>query len=260
MKMLSMKTPNTIFRQFVERHEPALPILPAVHITWGTNVSTIIDTNKLHLTWCKYYKKDLIYLFYGKPAYKLRRDASPTTRLLGDAAVCFVLNTNELPNMHRAFALDTGAAFGNRYNDNLPGKVSIDDFEMEAHCNSAAKLVSAFFGNNEKYVDGIVKSEIEISGLDVISDAYKAIATTVVSTEFDERACTCELQYAVEIELNKDSVRCIVMPHIMGGERWVQEKMSEWGVQPILYRFVLNQEKEQRLYLKNSSHIIKLMD
>jgi hypothetical protein len=79
----------------------------------------------------------------------------------------------------------------------------------------------------------------------VISDAYKAIATTVVSTEFDERACTCELQYAVEIELNKDSVRCIVMPHIMGGERWVQEKMSEWGVQPILYRFVRAESGER---------------
>jgi hypothetical protein len=118
--------------------------------------------------------------------------------------------------MHRVFALDTGAAFGNRYDDHLPGKVSINDFEMEAHCNSAAKLVSAFFGNNEKYVDGIAKGDIEISGLDVISDAYKAIATTVVSTEFDERACTCELQYEVEIELNKDSVRSIVMPHVMG--------------------------------------------
>jgi hypothetical protein len=159
-----MKTPNKLFRQFVEWHEPTLPILPAVHITWGTNVGTILETNKLHLTVCKYYKKELIYLFYGKPAYKLRRDTSLTTRLLGDAAVCFVLNTNALPNIHRVFALDTGAAFGNRYDDHLPGKVSIDDFEMEAHCNSAAKLVSAFFGSNEKYVDGVAKNDIEVSG------------------------------------------------------------------------------------------------
>jgi hypothetical protein len=66
MKMvLSMKTPNRIFRQFVEMHEPALPILPAVHITFGTNVSTIIEANKLHLTGANIMKRNL-YIFLWK--------------------------------------------------------------------------------------------------------------------------------------------------------------------------------------------------
>jgi hypothetical protein len=233
-----MPLPNQMFRQFIEKHDAALPILPAVHITWATNICEIFDTNKLKLSECKFYKKELVYLFYGKPAYKLSRGRNPTTRLLGDAAVCFVLNATKLPSLHRAFALDTGAAFGNRYSEYLAGNISVDDFEIEAKCDSAARLVSTFFGGNKKYIGGEVRSDIEISGLDVVSDAYKAIASASVSSTLDERACTCELQYDAEVMLNNDTVQSVIMPDKMFGEKFVQEKMKEWGVKPIIYRLV----------------------
>jgi hypothetical protein len=183
-----MTSNNEIFRKFIRNHRPALPVLPAVHITWGKNINSILQTNKLKLN-----TDNLIYLFYGKPAYRLKRGSNLATIFLGDAAVCFVLNTMKLPKLHRVFALDTGASFGKRYDDYFPGGISIDDFELDANCNSGAKLVKAFFHDNEKYVNGVVKSGITVTGLDVVSDAYKGILSTPVSSSFDERACTCEL-------------------------------------------------------------------
>jgi hypothetical protein len=151
--------------------------------------------------------------------------------------VCFVLNTTKLPNVHRVFALDTGASIGKRYADYFPRGVSIDDFELDADCNSGAKLVKAFFHKNEKYLRGVVKSNIRISGLDIVSDVYKGILSTTVSRSFDERACTCELQYAAELEINRESVHSIVLPDVMNGEPRFKEKMKEWGVKPITYMF-----------------------
>jgi hypothetical protein len=88
-----------------------------------------------------------------------------------------------------------------------------------------------------KYVNGDVESDIRISGVDVVSDAYRGILTAPVSNSFDERACTCELQYDAELEINRESVHSIVIPDRMYGEKPVQAKMKEWGVMPIIYRF-----------------------
>ena len=242
-----MISANSIFRQFIENHEPAMPLLPAVHTTWGAKVITILATNRLMLKPCDNYKMDLVYLFYGKPVYKLVRDGNPTTIVRSDAAVCFVLNTDKLPKAHRIFALDTGAWFKNRYNEFLGGQLSINDFEMETDCNSAAKLVTAFFGQNQEYVLGRSKSEITIRGLDVVSDTYKAIASAAASGNFDERACTCELQYAVELELDEASVRTVIMPDIFSGDELVQNTLDEWNIKPITYEWVRAKPEERTI-------------
>jgi hypothetical protein len=176
-------------------------------------------------------------MFYGKPSYRLRRGSDDLiTRLLADAAVCFVLKTIKLPDMHRAFALDTGASFGHRCDDYLPQGVAIADFEIAANPETVAKLVTAFFGENEKYVNGFSRRDIKISALDRVSEVYNAIASSTISA-FDERACTCELQYDAELEINKDSIQTVVMPDVLIGEKRVREKMKDWGVKPITYRF-----------------------
>lgn len=217
---------SEIFHKFIAGHERALPFLPIVHTTTVTRFGEILQTNKLRLTVCKYYKKKLLYMFYGKPAYRLRRGSDDLiTRLLADAAVCFVLNAIKGPDMHRAFALDTGASFGHRYDDYLPQGVSIDDFEIAANPDTVAKLVKAFFGENEKYVNGSSRRDIKISALDRVSEVYNAIASSTVSP-FDERACTCELQYDAELEINKDLTHTVVMPDVLFGERQVQKKMK----------------------------------
>jgi hypothetical protein len=156
--------------------------------------------------------------------------------------VCFVLNVTKLPNAHRVFALDTGASFRNRYKTYFQGGVSIDDFELDPSSNdptsnSAAKLVKAFFGKNKNYFLGNAKHNIRIPGLDVLSDVYKAIATAVVSTSFDERARTCELKYGVDVEINSASLYTIIMPDRLWGDSRCKKKMKDWGVKPILYMY-----------------------
>jgi hypothetical protein len=75
-----MPTNSEIFREFVRGHKPALPILPAVHIARGVNINEIFATNKLRLTLCKNFNKELVYLFYGKSAYRLKSDSDPCLR------------------------------------------------------------------------------------------------------------------------------------------------------------------------------------
>ena len=232
-----MPTNNEIFREFVRGHKPALPIMPAVHIARGVKINEIFATNKLRLNLAKNYNEELVYLFYGKSSYRLKSDANSVSLLIGDAAVCFVLNVNKLPDAHRVFALDTGASFRNRYDGYFSGGgVSIDDFKLDSSDNSAAKLVSAFFGNNKNYFGGNAKPNIRIAGLDIISDVYRVIATAGVSGSFDERARTCELQYGVDIEINNNSLYTIIMPDRLSGDNRCKAK-DEWGVSPITYMF-----------------------
>jgi hypothetical protein len=76
-----MPSNNEIFREFIRSHQPAEPMLPAVHITWGSKINNILETNKLVLN-----EENLLFLFYGKPSYRLKRGSNLTTLLEGDAA------------------------------------------------------------------------------------------------------------------------------------------------------------------------------
>lgn len=229
--------PNPHFIEFVLRNQGALPPLPLVHTTNGVAFGEILNSGTLSVRMCTVYKTHLCYLFYGKPTYQIRRGNEITTRLLGDAAVCFVLKPSSI-RLFRVFAFDTGAFHGHRYDDFMPNGITIDDFEITpASLPNIASFVGAFFESNRKYYDGEISCTCEPSRLDHVSEVFIALATAHVVKRFDERSCSCEVQTETNIPINSDTIENIVMPHLLADEPAVMRACAQWGIKPILYRF-----------------------
>lgn len=227
---------NSRFKKFLKSSVPASPILPAVHTTTVTAFSNIVETGKIELSVCKFYKQPLLYLFYGKPAYKIQGRKEAATKILGDAAVTFVLDIASLPSIYRSFALDTGAAFGSRYDELLPEGLSIEDFSLSNDYTDFARFVTCFFGNNREYYLGNPSHTNNPSPLDVVSTSMRDIAHSVSSTNFDERACSCEIQLEDEISLSVADIITVVMPDRLFDDGEVRSALAAWGVKPVLYR------------------------
>ncbi|TCU33145.1 hypothetical protein EV129_117142 [Rhizobium azibense] len=227
---------NQRFLNFLDRHQGAAPIMPAVHTTSVTRLGEIINNDEIKLTECRFYKKDLSYFFYGKPAYKLGNHSGAASKQLGDAGVCFVFDLGTLPTIYKSFALDTGACFGKRYDEYLPMGVGIDDFGLPADQAYLAKVVAAFYGGNRSYFVGDGRHDVAPPGLDVASQAYADIARSVVSLQFDDRACTCEIQLDQPVALANARLLTVVMPDKAFDDPEVKIALGRWDVRPVLYR------------------------
>ncbi len=112
----------------------------------------------------------------------------------------------------------------------------MEDFRLPNDCEWPAKLVAAFFGKNNNYFVGQPKKDVNLSALDRASEIYRSMMQTVVSVNFDDRACTCELQFNTSISIETARLLTIVMPDRLCEEPEVKEKLKLWNVMPLPYR------------------------
>jgi hypothetical protein len=143
-----------------------------------------------------------------------------------------------MPTIKNLFAIDTGAYFNNRYDEFIPTGLSVNDFALPPNKDIPARMVRAFFKTNGQYYDGILRSDLDISPLDQISQAILNLSRTVASDKFDERVASFELQFDKELDLTTCRIISLVMPAPLFDAPEVKEACRKrWNVKPILYRF-----------------------
>jgi hypothetical protein len=227
---------NQRFIDFLDQHTPARPLFPAIHTTTIGGFIGALESGVIDLKECKCFREDLLYCFYGKPAYRINHNSNAVTNMVGHAAACFVFDLETLPEIYRTFAFDTGAAFNKRYDKFIPRGVALDDFRLPSDHLWMAKLVSAFFDRNRNYYSGEAKNRIDHSSLDLASEAYASIVQANVSEHFDERACTFELQFNKPISIASSKLLTVVLPDKVYDSVEVRETLEKWNVKPLLYR------------------------
>lgn len=158
---------------------------------------------------CEVFKRHLLYIFYGKPAFRLlNKSAFP---------ICFVLKMPESdPAM--AYPFDTGAFFHNRM-DAYFKKTDhrLEDFQVAPLKNqNHRKIVSTFFEDNRQYYESKATRHTSLDGLPAcVEGYYKMIADPVTDLDqLDNRKSAVEFLYDIPLELTKDSVELIVLPDI----------------------------------------------
>lgn len=106
----------TKFREYVEKYAPYKNILPLVHNTTGLNFRNIIDNDELSTKNCSVFKKDLLYLFYGRPAFKVSQ-GSPINNDSTVKPVCFLIKADAIKSFECIYPFDSGAYMGGYYKD-----------------------------------------------------------------------------------------------------------------------------------------------
>jgi hypothetical protein len=99
---------------------------------------------------CTVFNEDLIYAFYGRPAYRSRYDDS--IGLVARAPVIVVLSPDLVVSGTRLYPFDTGAYAAGRYQRWLHSNTVVDDFAQPATSEAARLHVSAFFQSYENYL------------------------------------------------------------------------------------------------------------
>lgn len=185
------------------------PLLPLMHSTSCSVTEDVLRQDELSATKCPVFHEDLLYLFYGKPSYKVssKVNASLTTSLFSPC--CFIIDPNKV-NVKRIFPFDTGAYSDDRYKNLIPHNIELEDFQLQPNIKSIPEFIKLFYTNNSNYLSGKCNiSEDRLVNKVTISLGELLSASGVVA--FDDRARTVEISSDSDIILS-DAILAIIIP------------------------------------------------
>jgi hypothetical protein len=234
---------------------PVQPLLPLAHSTSFLHFRDILSSHVLTPTPCTVFKdEELLYLFYGRPAYRVSRGVlgSPQLRHL---PVCFLLQPDAITTPKRVYPFDSGAFMSNLFKNFLTG-LDLDNFALlDDFPKTLQRLISAFYGSNLNYYYGKMDGPASGSPLDIEVNAYLAmlrdtgVAFASESTSSDDRRYTIEIQADSSIQLAaedaadangnmvvRNRVVAVALPLPALGEDEIMEPVTKiWKAEPITY-------------------------
>src|SRR4051794_19000935 len=104
--------PDNQFRDFIHGATPLTGQLGLTHVTDCARLSGLVASRKLEPRLCDVYGEPLVYLFYGRPAYRRAWSGGATTNL-DYARICLILRDDVTAHAHRILPFDSGGF--NRY-------------------------------------------------------------------------------------------------------------------------------------------------
>jgi hypothetical protein len=213
------------------------PLMPFFHSCDGYHLKSILLTEQLATKECPVFNKEkLLYLFYGRPAYKNSIQESSSSNFY--LPVCFILDGNYLPkSIKRVFPFDTGAFNSGLYDNHLHHHMTMEQFLMTPDTTSITKTISYFFDTNENYYKGEPKSDIDYDILNFPIEAYRNLISAAQLGKADDRKASVEIQLADNLPLNGDIVKAVVMPACFTTSPLVKNiVIDKWQVDILPYK------------------------
>ncbi len=207
--------------------------LPLVHTSRCEWASSFLATPELHPRLCPVYGENLLYLFYGRPAYRIRERGRHE---IAYCPICFILKLNRhLLGLKRVMPLDSGGAFEGRFAPHIEAHEK-DLLELDASINSARKLVDVFYKDNRTYLLGQCRPLSEFVGAspDLVKKYVNMLHDVEVSRA-DDRRSAVEFQATTTVVL-KDDVQAVVLPEALLDDHGLKRAILEdWNALPITY-------------------------
>lgn len=202
--------------------------LPLVHSTRCEFLAEIAASNSLCPFPCDVFGEALVYLFYGRPAYRSKRGQLPNTGI-DLCPICFILRTPQIaPQIERIFPFDTGAA----HNGLFETTVSRNDFRkfsLGKDIESAQRLLSHFFSSSLDYFLGEPKRSADLPATAGDAALYYDLIAREGEQVFDDRRSAVELQSRCSLDL-RGAVWAVVAPTALLRRNDVPNAvMNEWG-------------------------------
>lgn len=214
--------PFSYFAEELLRAAPSQDLLPFFHSCDGFYFRAILENRKLATSKCSVFNdEELLYLFYGRPAYKSANQKS--TSLPFFFPVAFILNSESIGDIKRIAPFDTGAFKKGLYSAYLHENMSIDKFLLRPEKATISKAINYFFESNEDYFLGKPKNEIKYDAFDFEVAAYHNLIKNASQTNEDDRKASFEIQLEHEILLTEESLEAVIMPVDFKNAELVQE-------------------------------------
>jgi hypothetical protein len=198
------------------------------HVTDCLNLHGIVQSGELQAQHCDVFKRSLLYLFYGKPAYRPRWNRECTTNL-GYARVCFILRDEVTTKANRLLPFDSGAFFS-RYRDAFHDDLEIDAFDVDPTVHPR-KIIAAFYNNFTDYFWMKPRPGMEFPLTKNIVDSYYKLITGGLTESFDDRCASIEVQFNESMRL-EGQVLAVIGPNQMFEDEKLMAQINVWGAEP----------------------------
>lgn len=185
--------------------------LPFFHTCKGDSLRSIFFNKKIRPTRCEIFNKELTYLFYGKPAYRVSGCKS-SSRDPGRFPVSFVINL-ESPQIEHVYPFDTGALSNSIFKDIFEDVVNPALFEIGSSLDCLQNFITCFYETDEKYFN--CQPVVDQKCFSRFS--FELVRTLMLvnekaSTKYDNRAYTAELQITNALDFNGSNIKAILLP------------------------------------------------
>ena len=225
-------------KKFIAQQAPADGRLPFVHITRAYRFDDIVDGDLLEPSRCEVFKQALVYLFYGRPAYRAKDGNN--ARLEFEWPIVFVFDPSKISNIERIFPFDSGAFAEKMYQEFFDPHSEIMDFVLENTLETPAKVVATYYQDHSEYYRGETRKNVNIplrqfeaQGIHELARLPGVQGAQSQSRARDERSSAIEIQISAPISL-KDALLAIVLPEQYLGDKDIQKALARWNVSEIL--------------------------
>jgi hypothetical protein len=202
------------FKTYLNGFPEVGPCLPLVHITSSNHFRTILATGEVKaVKECPVFKELLVYLFYGRPAFKVEVD-NPEQRVVDEyLPTALILEPSVVSRIERIYPFDSGAFAGANYRGAHHKEAALADYELEPVIASAQKVVGAFFETNAKYFLGECVETCAANAFDHPEvHAHFALISGATGVQVDDRRYSVEIQTKEKLKLDP-GLLAIVVPH-----------------------------------------------
>lgn len=207
-------------------------VLPMFHSCEGYLGIRVFKDGVLKVQKCKVFDKDLLYFFYGKPAYPVADKFSKKRTDDYYCPICFIANPEKV-SIYQVYPFDTGAFKAEKFSDFLPRGIELDNYLIDGDIKAIQSYISVMFDNNDNYIDGkCVQSEYDLAEINSLIHMLNANG----AFDIDERANTVEVISSNNLDI-KDVIECVIIPNSIMRERYVKDFITRHNIKYKTYRF-----------------------
>jgi hypothetical protein len=225
------------FARFVDNHPGMTEELPLVHSTRCEKFLEIAKTRSLAPQPCPVFNEPLLYLFYGRPAYRSKVGTKPSTDI-AYCPVCFVFKPYTISaEVIRVFPFDSGASKGGLFEPQV-ARADTDNFQLSTTLESARRAASLFFDTNQNFFIGEPRRGLIIPPTEEEALRYYGLISHDGEDDYDDRRSAIEVQASTAISL-RDILLAVILPLSFLQDADVKKVVvQEWRTYPITYSTV----------------------
>jgi hypothetical protein len=210
MKPRAARAARGDFAAIVRAAPKSAVSLPLTHVTDGYSFRDIMQSEALVPSHCNIFGGELVYLFYGRPAYRAAAELESNG---SDAywPICFVMEPGATAAT-RIYPFDSGAFHHHRFEKFTYHKMIKEDFELDPDPATPGRLLRLFWQDEKSYFDAEGVSAFQPGVLDFEAKAYLELVRDRGRGPFDERNSAIEIQVDTPIALRGHTV-AVILPH-----------------------------------------------
>ena len=219
--------------RLVTSHSSMTEELPLIHTSRCEFLPSIISTGTLEPRPCEVFKESLLYLFYGRPAYRSTK-GTKSGEPIALCPVCFVFKPRTVSrSVHRIYPCDSGAVAHDRLIPEITAG-DLHDLAVAPQIENARRMVSLLFEHNNRYFLGKVVSGKSFDNGSPEGRFYSLLQRPGPA-DFDDRKSAIEVQLIHRISLAEQLLFVVLPKEFLEDPPIRNAIINVWNCDPITY-------------------------